>query len=121
MRRGKSRQAARGHKVKEHIARREREAREGLTSYQRQAVKKFALEQAPRMDEEAEVALDIFREFADAAGWEAFKVIRDLRTEFVLQYRHERKKGTYVSRGISWLQGIAEDHGAEDVSWLYYH
>lgn len=122
---GLTRQAARGHKAKEHIARKEREVNLGLlTSSQRQAVRKFAREQwarAERDGEDESEFLDQMMDWAVDGGYERFGRLRAKERALHRQYRSELKAKTYASRGLEWLIAETARHEAPDYTWLYYH
>lgn len=77
MAQGKTLQEARGHKPKEHIARRQRELAEGETTYQRGALKKFAEKQARRSGRDPEDVLAELRNMKRRHGWDGFNRLRD--------------------------------------------
>lgn len=124
---GRTRQQARGHVVKEHIVRREREreANAGLSRSEEQHVRnfynrwitdsKFGDGKAP--DEEDMV------EMAQRIGYAEFAKYRKAWEETRRDYLHRRKRKTYVQSGASMLEVIAAVRSLEidDTSWLYYH
>lgn len=98
-------QQSRGHKAKEHVARRERELREGQTTYQRGAMKRFANRMAKRSDDlSAEEIHDRIKQ-SFKGDWKAFedyraaiKEMHDMKRPY--RYRGKGKKSRDVSRQL---------------------
>ena len=117
---GKTRQQARGHKEKEHVARKERELKEAqsgkLTSYQKQQMRKFVLEQAKKSRDTADDPQEIWDDykpyfFDKGYGW--FLVLRSQQRAFV-------KQGRGAVGALAQLDAIASRLDAEN--WmLFYH
>jgi hypothetical protein len=90
---GKTRQAARGHKAHEHIERAQKNVtRHQLTSYQRQTMRKYARQQAARED-----GSDWVDYYEDMVEWvngdfEKFKSAKGIRDKLVSTYQVEYKK-----------------------------
>jgi hypothetical protein len=140
---GKTRQAARGHVVREHVRRKEVEqARVAsgavkTTSAQRQAIRRFARQQAAKVtggDPEA-ITRSLVR-FVDKRDYSAFLAVRQERNRRHLAWlRAQRGGGSGSSSGSS--SGEAdeadedenegfEDYGSDvpsdqEVSWYFYH
>lgn len=75
---GKTRQEARGHKPREHVARRARELAAGQTTYQRSALRKFAAKQAARSDDrEFDEVLEELQGLVRRRGWQGFVDLRE--------------------------------------------
>jgi hypothetical protein len=136
---GKTRQAARGHKPQEHIARREREkAENGVTGSQlktiRAFLKRFNSPDYKDMPTEADLV-----EFVQERDWEAFKLYVKTWDAVRRKYLKAEKSGTlvavhgkrrngsqklYYSLGEHSLdyyvsKSEVEPQGVEQ--WLYYH
>jgi hypothetical protein len=136
---GKTRQAARGHVVREHVRRKEVEqARVAsgavkTTSAQRQAIRRFARQQAAKVtggDPEA-ITRSLVR-FVDKRGYSAFLAVRQERNRLHRAWRRAQRGG-----GSGNSSGEAdeddedenedfEDYGSDvpsdqEVSWYFYH
>lgn len=117
MARGKTRQQARGHKVREHIIRREREIEEmGISSSQVKSIRDWA-RRHKNEDRDVEEVIDHTR----AEGWDWFVNYRSTWNAARSQYLKELRNGTYASRGMGYLHMLTELAKAPEVSWLYYH
>ena len=93
---GKTLQEARGHKTREHVPRRERELREGETTYQRGEIKRFAQRQAELAEDlDPDQAIEIYRRVFKREGWAAFVEIRDELNALsrIKRQRPERRRG----------------------------
>jgi hypothetical protein len=137
---GKSRQEARGHKSKEHVARRERELRAALTTYERGQVKKFAEKQAKRMGAEpGEVAAKL-RRWAEVHGYDRFRQYRQKVADLGKQKRQRTRKRLRVgdnviridvggrSANVEKMGDYYDDFDLPDLGdgedgwhWFYYH
>ncbi len=124
---GKSRQAARGHKVKEHVLRKEHELREQAetgkpTSAQRSIIRRWARKQASKdaTADPSEMA-DAVVSWANEAGWEKFEKLRDTQKSLAKEYRQSGQPYGQ-SHGMEFMDSLAEDIDEEvPSSWLYYH
>ena len=118
---GKTRQAARGHKVKEHIIRREREVAEaGVSASQLRSIRSFLARFNPIgfkdiPDEETLV------EFVQQNGYAAFQQYRKIWDAARRQYVREKTDGSYESRGLQYLHHLTGMALSPDEKWLYYH
>jgi hypothetical protein len=114
---GKTRQAARGHKPQEHILRREREIEEfRLTSAQIKSIRQWG-----RRYNNIERDIDDVIDFARTNGYKAFTQYRETWNAARRLYKKQMKNGTYMSKGIPYLQMLTEQAGVEEMPWLYYH
>jgi hypothetical protein len=136
---GKTRQAARGHVVREHVRRKEVEqARVAsgavkTTSAQRQAIRRFARQQAAKVtggDPEA-ITRSLVR-FVDKRDYSAFLAVRQERNRRHLAWlRAQRGGGSGSSSGEDDEADEDENEDFEDygsdvpsdqeVSWYFYH
>ena len=118
---GKTRQAARGHKPKEHIERKEREVAEaGVSSSQLRSIREFLKRFNPLgfkdiPDEETLV------EFVQENDYAAFQQYRKVWDAARRQYVKEKLDGSYESRGIQYLNHLTGMAQAPKNVWLYYH
>jgi hypothetical protein len=123
---GKSRQAARGHKSREHVARKERELKQreylGLpTTSERAVIRKFAHQQAKRTGDDPTALGDRMIEYATTRGVDRFKTEMARQRGAAADYRRAMKRGTYASIGMSFLEDMAEDGGFPEPRWYFYH
>ena len=117
---GKTRQQARGHKEKEHVARKERELLEAQTgkvsSSQKQAMRKFVLEQAKKSRDKADDPDEIWDDYKPYfidKGWQWFLVLRTQQRAFA-------KQGRGAVGSLAQMDAIAGRLDAE--AWmLFYH
>lgn len=122
-RKGKTRQAARGHKPKEHIIRKEREKFRlgGLTAEQIRIIIRWHNEKFnPGLYREVpseEQLVDWSRE----NGYDRFKLYRATWEAARRVYKREQADGTYESRGMGYLYQLTGMAKAETYEWLYYH
>lgn len=128
--RGLSRQAARGHKPREHVARREREQREAaalgkLTSPQRAAIRRFAAKQAKRGGEDVAASKQKMVGWATRVGYDRFLALRDQVAAASAQYRGQRSRGAYESAGEGvldyWIDDLDTPDDPAEAFWFYYH
>jgi hypothetical protein len=133
---GKTLQEARGHKPREHVERRERELREGITTYQRGATKRFAELQARRSDTDPGPAIAEFRQVVKDHGWQAFDDVRRevRRLSETRRLRPERRRGAarpdlgaaieraaaQKSRNIARMEALSERYNIP-IHLLFYH
>jgi hypothetical protein len=133
---GLSRQAARGHKAREHVSRKEAK---GLTPSQSAAVDKFARKQAKRTKgADPDAAASVLKQWARDKGYERFRELRDnvkqregekRQRETVHVERGGKRATLHISTGgqIGAMQSDAEDFDLPDMpdgdelGWLYYH
>ncbi len=125
LKKGKTRQAARGHKPQEHIERREREKEqnEGLTNDQIRSIRRFYQRfnpNAKKPEPDVEEVIDFARE----QGYPRFVEYRKTWDAARRVYLRELSTGKYSSRGEGYLTMLADmagvmSHG--DIQWLYYH
>ena len=122
-RKGKTRQQARGHKRKEHIARKisEKLRLGGLTADNIKRITSWHSEKFNPNGYREVPDLEQLIEWARANGYEAFKLYRKTWDDTRRVYLNEQSDGTYESRGMGYIYertGIAK---AETYEWLYYH
>lgn len=117
MKRGKPRQAARGHKPREHVARKEREIEEeGLSRAQQETIRKWYGNKYNPHDSLGRADYDDVLELARSDGYEAFKTFRATWEAA----RRDYQKPGYKDKGPGYLLEIALNAGVPDVTWLYY-
>jgi hypothetical protein len=118
---GKSRQAARGHQAREHVARAQREREEygGLSGYEIRAMRAWCDRRAREIHDNQADADEVIEYFQDRENpYEDFKVYRDTWTSV----RREYVGAGFPSAGLGYsLEGLTARAGVEDLSWLYYH
>ena len=122
---GKTRQQARGHKAHEHIERREREKsqNEGLTNDQVRSIRKWYSRFNPNQRKPEPDIEDVI-DFAREQGYPQFGEYRKVWDAARRTYLREQSKGTYSSRGLSYLEMLTDMAGVRshgDIEWLYYH
>lgn len=108
---GKTQQEARGHAKEEHVGRRERELREGETTYQRGAIKRFAQRQAQRSEQyggTVEEATAQFRRLVREHGWGAFAELREGLDRLARQKRYRYRPKGKARKVIDLAPRIAE-------------
>ena len=134
MAKGKTRQAARGHKVKEHVARREREREHnmGLSGSEEKIIRTWHAKHIEphgigsrarySYAHEKPSAKDLI-DFAKSKGYQSFKNYRVAAEALEREYDRERRNGTYEKQTIDKLEEVLEkiDISSTNVSWLYYH
>ena len=123
---GKSRQAARGHKAKEHVARKDRELKQrdalGVpTTAERASIRKFAREQAKRTGDDPTDLGRRMIEYATSRGIDRFKIEMTRQRGAAADYRRSMKRGTYASIGMSFLEDMVDDGGFPEPAWYFYH
>lgn len=117
---GKTLQQARGHKAREHVYRQEREIEEyGVATSQRDSISRWYMRynSSGKKELDLEDILDWVRE----NGYAAFQQFRETWNAARRTYVQELKAGTYASRGLPYLEMLAESAGTPEASWLYYH
>jgi hypothetical protein len=125
VKKGKTRQAARGHKVHEHIERREREKEqnEGLTNDQIRSIRDWYKRFNPNAKKSEPDVEDVI-DFARQEGYDKFGEYRKTWGAARRVYLREQSNGKYSSRGEGYLQMLADMAGVMSVGsieWLYYH
>lgn len=123
MAKGLSRQRARGHQVQEHIIRKERREEfeeTGLYSHQIKTIFQWATKRQFQIHDADQDPLDVV-EWAKSVGYEAFKEYRKVWDAARRTYLREVKNKVYASRGLGYLQMLADNAGVDELSWLYYH
>lgn len=120
---GKTRQSARGHKVREHVERKEKEKAKlgGLTSEQIKTIlnwyrDKFNPGQFKDIPTEEQVI-----DFSRQEGYPAFKQYRKVWDAARGKYLKELDNGTYIPQDLTYLLGLQSNAGAPSEVWLYYH
>lgn len=122
---GKTRQQSRGHVVKEHVVRkeRERERNEGLSSSEIKSIRNWYSKFNPDNRKPIPDVEDVI-DFARQEGYQNFKTYRQTWNAARSVYLRELKAGTYESRGLGYLEMLTDmanvrSHGS--IEWLYYH
>jgi hypothetical protein len=122
---GKSRQAARGHKAREHVERRQKEkakAEEGaLTSAERAYARRIGREFGTRAGDDPDDAAAASVDYMRRVGAAHFKLQVKRQRDLARRYRKTQAGGTYVSLGMGLLQSFSDDDGFPDVRWYFYH
>lgn len=120
-REGRTHQASRGHVEHEHVLRRRREREaEGISGQERRSIADWYHRSFnPLNDKETSLAAIV--DFARLGGFTLYQHYRDTWWTARRTYLRERRNGTYASRGMGHLEWLAEQAGAPDVTWLYYH
>ena len=123
---GKTRQQARGHKVREHVIRREREiAKRGITRDQERIVINWYNKHYNPQGHDEVASLEDLLAWLPQHGYDAFKLFRATWDPIRRQYLQEIKAGTWQTRGWPYLQIAWDNSGVfatgEPISWLYYH
>lgn len=123
---GKTRQTARGHVVKEHIRRKEREIErnEGVSNQQVKTIRGWYKTFNPVGRKEIPDVENVI-DFAREQGYDQFKTYRKTWDAARRTYLREQSKGTYISRGLGYLEMLTDMAGVrgqdDDIKWLYYH
>jgi hypothetical protein len=132
---GLSRQAARGHKQREHISRKEAK---GLTAGQSAAVNNFARKQAKRAGGDQDEAAHRLKAWTREQGYQRFQELKanvaglekgKRERETVHVERGGKRATLHISTGgqIGAMQSDAEDFDLPDMpdgdelGWFYYH
>lgn len=138
---GKGRQAARGHKLKEHVQRKEREIKGAqtlgdLTSSQRSQVRKFIRQQIARTPENElpqplpslankypagdRAVVDTVLRMFERVGWSVFVAKRAAQKALHADYNAAGKPKRMISELAEFIEDFADD--LDDMGWLmYYH
>lgn len=118
---GKTLQAARGHKPREHVERKAREIEQlGLTRDQLRRVDEWATRRLFEIRDTLTTPAEVV-EWAQANGFDAFTQYRVTWEKARKLYLKENRNGTYASRGMAYLNDLTSTAGVDDISWLYYH
>jgi hypothetical protein len=130
---GKTRQAARGHVVREHARRKEVEqARVAsgaakTTSSQRQAIRRFARQQAAKATGgDPETITRSLVRFVDKRGYSAFLAVRQERNRLHRAWLRAQRGGSDEDGEDYEDDEDDEDYGSDvpsdhEVSWYFYH
>jgi hypothetical protein len=117
---GKTRQEARGHHAGEARERREREREErGIASSDRKSIEAWF--RRWNTGEKKELQLEELLEWVSENGYPAFQNYRDTWNAARRTYIAEMKGGVWASRGLGYLESLADTAGVPDASWMYYH
>lgn len=124
---GQSRQAARGHKPREHVERKRREERRAadtgaLTSAQKQTIKRYLVAQARKSNEMQDIDRDelweLYGGYVEERGWAWFLRLRSQMKSYHQQYI----RGGYKSMmTLLRLNMEAIDRNDAEGWMLYYH
>lgn len=132
---GKTRQQARGHKASEHVFRKPKAPKpskrkaakprppidpDAITKARATYITKWAWKRDFEIQDWA-VEPDELVAHAKTFGWEWFVTYAATWQAMRDTYIAENKAGAYASRGVGYLQSMAQSVNADDMSWLYYH
>lgn len=118
---GKTRQQARGHRAGEHIERAERERAEfGLTRAEIARVRSWATARLAVISDHRSDPQDVVDQ-AMSEGYEWFRTYRDTWNAARRTYIRELHSGTYSSRGMGFLEYLADIPPVPELEWMYYH
>lgn len=139
---GKTRQEARGHKPREHVARRERELVAGITTYHRAQVRKVAEKQANRMGRDPGELVEKLTRWTAIHGYDRFREFRAdvqrLGKKKRQRFRERVRIGDKVIRlagqspdrakTVADMEAMAEDYELPDLGdddepwhWFFYN
>jgi hypothetical protein len=123
---GKTRQLARGHVVKEHIVRREHERQRnlGLTNEQLKSIVLWYEGKFDPLQYKGFPGVERVVDFSREVGFERFRGYRKTWDRARRLYVKEQASGDYESRGEQYLHelhDLAALRPTEEMSWLYYH
>jgi hypothetical protein len=129
LKKGKTRQAARGHKSHEHIERweREKEQNGGLTNDQIRSIHRWheRFGEPRRTLEKGMPNVEDVIDFARENGYNRFSLYRKIWDAQRRVYVREKATGKYESLGESHLQLLADmaeiSSRGDGIKWLYYH
>src|SRR4051812_636340 len=116
---GKTRQAARGHKAAEHIERRERERERnaGITYDQERSIRRWYENEWDPHGHKVFPEVETIVEFAQTEGWDQYQQYKREWGKARRRYLREGETG----EGEAYLAMITASAGAPEMSWLYYH
>jgi hypothetical protein len=121
---GKTRQQARGHVVREHVRRAERErAKRGISSQEETSIRRWALNRQV-IQHNRDLDPDAIIEWVREHDFSEFQAFRDKWWAVHRQYKREVREGTWESRGLAYLDqmfGRWSPPPADDIGWFYYH
>lgn len=113
-----NRQAARGHKAREHVERRDKEIETyGLSRAEQLIIRAFVERNNGFKGWDEDDFLDYFRE----AGYPAFKEYRTVWEAARRRYLSALRDGSHASQGEGYLNFLTASAGVDDTRWLYYH
>lgn len=120
---GKTKQQARGHKVREHIERKEKERIKlgGLTASEIKTIIRWHSNVFnPNLYREVPTEEELI-EWSQEKGYSRFQQYRKTWDAARRQYKNEIADGTWESRGLKYLHHLTGMAKAPDEQWLYYH
>jgi len=121
---GKTKQQSRGHKVKEHVERAQKEkAEQGVTTSQLKSIRSFLERFNPAEIKSVPTEEDLV-ELVQNQEYKTFQQYRKVWDAARRAYVRELNDGTYASRGDGYLFQLTEMAGVTptgDEKWLYYH
>lgn len=118
---GKTLQQSRGHKAQEHVERKEREIEQfGLTRSQLRAVKDWS-ERRQNLIKDHDFEVQEVIDITIVNGFDWFLNYRKIWNAARHTYIVENRRGTYASRGMTYLEELTRQSEAPELSWLYYH
>ena len=118
-----TRQAARGHKPKEHIVRKEREKERlgGLTGEQIRIIRRWHAQAFNPNDYREVPTEEQLVEWSRENGYQRFKQYRAIWDAKRRQYVKELRAGEWESLGMGELYRLTDLAAVDDYRWLYYH
>lgn len=123
VKKGKTRQQARGHKAKEHVERkaREKQKRGGLTSREESVIIRWHGETFNPKGYREVPSEDDLLDWSREKGYDAFKLYRKTWDDKRREYLAQLKEGSWESLGMGEIYRLTEQAKADDYRWLYYH
>lgn len=125
MAQGKTRQAARGHKAREHVERKAKELEKAktlgaLTTPQRQKIAKFAKQQAARMGTDPKETAAKMRSWAQRQGMDRMNALIQRQREYHRNRIQLSRSGSMSEDDLT--DGLDFDDDGEDLDyrWLFY-
>lgn len=121
---GKTKQQARGHKVKEHIERAEKEkAKQGVTGSQIRSIRSFLKRFNPHGFKGVPTEEDLIS-LVQSQEYKTFQQYRKVWDAARKKYLCEKKAGTYIEQDWGYLVDLttyATVRPKGEEQWLYYH
>lgn len=123
---GKTRQQARGHKPKEHIARREREKQElaGLTRDQVKSIRTWYDAKFNKRSYEGVPSVEDVIDFARDRSFSEYSLYKKIWNKARDTYLTEKQNETYVRQNYGYLLHLVDLSKVRpegEDQWLYYH
>lgn len=122
---GKTRQQARGHKAREHVERRQKEAAKSayeLSKDQEASIHRWWNRNTdPDRVEAGWPTLVKVLSYAGYNGYAEFQNYRNIWNAARTEYLRAVRNGTYVSKGEGYLLILKDMTKVPEISWMYYH